>query len=82
MAGADDLATKTGSVTARAIAAWANGQVESFTDLDQGIQTWRDGREWARSLPSSHLVDQILVGLLLHVTARRGELIEHARGMS
>jgi predicted ATPase/class 3 adenylate cyclase len=68
------LAEETGSVTARAIAAWANGQVESFVDLDQGMQTWRDGREWAASLPSEHLADQMLVGLLLHVTARRGEL--------
>ena len=68
------LADDTGSVTARAIAAWANGQVESFVDLDQGMQTWRHGREWAASLPSEHLADQMLVGLLLHVTARRGEL--------
>ncbi len=68
------LADETGSVTARAIAAWANGQVESFVDLDQGMQTWRDGREWAASVPSEHLADQMLVGLLLHVTARRGEL--------
>ncbi len=71
----NDLAAETGSVTARAIAAWANGQVQSFTDLQLAIQTWREGREWARSLPSSHLVDQLLVGLLLHVTARRGELL-------
>ena len=68
------LAEETGSVTARAIAAWANGQVESFVDLDQGMQTWRHGREWATSLPSEHLADQMLVGLLLHVTARRGDL--------
>ena len=68
------LAVETGSVSARAIAAWANGQVESFVDLDQGIRTWRDGREWAASLPSNHLAEQILVGLILHVTARRGEL--------
>jgi hypothetical protein len=38
------------------------------------MQTWRDGREWAASLPSEHVADQMLVGLLLHVTARRGEL--------
>lgn len=68
------LAADTGSITARAISAWASGQVESFDDLDRGIQTWRDGREWAGSLPANHLVEQLLVGLLLHVTARRGEL--------
>ena len=38
------------------------------------MQTWRDGREWAASLPSEHLADQMLVGLLLHVTARRGDV--------
>lgn len=68
------LAAETGSITARAVSAWASGQVESFDDLDRGIQTWRDGREWAGSLPASHLVEQLLVGLVLHVTARRGEL--------
>jgi hypothetical protein len=68
------LAEESGSVSARAIAAWANGQVESFVDLDQGMQTWRHGREWAASLPSEHVADQMLVGLLLHVTARSGEL--------
>jgi predicted ATPase/class 3 adenylate cyclase len=70
----NDLAATTGSATVRATAAWANGQVQSFTDLQLAIRTWTDGREWARSLPSGHLLDQLLVGLLLHVTARRGEL--------
>jgi predicted ATPase/class 3 adenylate cyclase len=68
------LAAETGSITALAVNAWASGQVESFDNLDQGIQIWRDGREWAGSLPANHLVDQLLVGLLLHVTARRGDL--------
>ena len=76
----NDIAATTGCVTARAVAAWANGQVQSFTDLQLGIQTWTDGREWARSLPSDHLVDQILVGLLLHVTARREELLGTLEG--
>jgi predicted ATPase/class 3 adenylate cyclase len=76
----NEIAAATGSATARAVAAWANGQVQSFTDLQLGIQTWTDGREWARSLPSVHLVDQLLVGLLLHVTARRGELLGTLQG--
>jgi predicted ATPase/class 3 adenylate cyclase len=70
-----DLAASTGSVSARAVAAWANGQVQSFTDLEVGMQTWSEGREWARSISAHHLLDQLLVGLLLHVTARRGELL-------
>ena len=69
-----DLAASTGSITARCIAAWANGQVQSFTDLELGLETWRNARDWARSMPSNHLLDQLLVGLELHVTARRGEL--------
>ncbi len=75
-----DLASTSGSITARCIAAWANGQVQSFTDLQLGIETWRDGRDWARSMPSSHLLDQLLVGLELHVTARRGELLSTLEG--
>jgi len=76
----NDLAGRTGSVSARCIAAWANGQVQSFTDLQLGIRTWRDGREWARSMPEDHLLDQLLVGLLLHVNARRGELLSTLEG--
>ena len=76
----NDIAAETGSPSARAVAAWATGQVQSFRDLELGVATWTDGREWARSLPSSHLLDQLLVGLLLHVTARRGELISTLEG--
>ena len=76
----NDLAVSSGSISARCIAAWANGQVRSFTDLQLGIETWRDGRDWARSMPSSHLLDQLLVGLELHVTARRGELLSTLEG--
>ncbi len=75
-----DLAASSGSISARCIAAWANGQVQSFTDLQLGIETWRDGRDWARSMPSSHLLDQLLVGLELHVMARRGELLSTLAG--
>jgi len=57
------------------VAAWANGQVQSFTDLDVGMETWSEGREWARSISTHHLLDQLLVGLVLHVTARRGGLL-------
>ncbi len=75
-----DLAADSGSITVRCIAAWANGQVQSFTDLQLGIETWRNGRDWARSMPSNHLLDQLLVGLELHVTARRGELLSTLEG--
>jgi len=68
------IADETGSITAKALAAWANGQVVSFDDLDAAIKIWQDGTEWTRSAPSEHLVDQLLVGLVLHVSARRGEL--------
>ena len=76
----NEIAATTGSTTARSVAAWANGQVQSFTDLQLGIHTWTDGREWTRSLPSRHLVDQLIVGLLLHVTARRGDLSSTLEG--
>ena len=44
-------------------------------------ETWREGREWARSLPDDHLVDQMLVGLLLHVTRTTRRAARHARGL-
>ncbi|MGI9644971.1 MAG: adenylate/guanylate cyclase domain-containing protein [Ilumatobacteraceae bacterium] len=75
-----EIADRTGSVTARAIAAWANGQVESFADLDTALATWRTGREWVASMPSNHLADQLLVGLELHATARRGDLTQTLEG--
>lgn len=68
------IATESGSVTAQALAAWAEGQTETFVDLDRGIATWNEGREWARSVPGNHLLDHLLVGLLLHVSVRRGDL--------
>ena len=73
------IAADTGSVSANAIAAWALGQVETFVDVEKGVRTWVQGREWSRSLPD-HLVDDLLVGLILHVTARRGELVHTLNG--
>ena len=74
------LADETGSLTATALAAWGNGQVRSFDDLDLGVETWQAGTEFARSLSREHLIDQLLVGLILHVTARRGELSSTLEG--
>ncbi len=68
------IATETNSPTAKAIAAWAAGQTASFQSLDAGLKIWSDGIEWSRSLPSAHLLDQLLTGMILHVTVRRGEL--------
>jgi predicted ATPase len=68
------LAEESGSPTAKALAAWANGLVVSFDDLDRAVRTWSEGTDFSRSLPGDHLIDQLLVGLILHVTARRGEL--------
>jgi predicted ATPase/class 3 adenylate cyclase len=73
-AAVSQIADESGSLTANALAAWANGQAQSFVDLDLGMETWRQGIEFCRSLPRDHLIDQMLVGAMLHLTARRGEL--------
>lgn len=68
------IAADTGSPTAAGIAAWADGQVMSFEGLDRAIQTWTDGLEWTRSLPSEHLVEHLLRGLILNFAVERDDL--------
>ena len=79
-AAATKLADETGSITAKALTAWARGQVLSYEDMDIGLSTWRDGLELARSLPGDHLVEHILDGLILHVTVRSDDLLSSLRG--
>jgi hypothetical protein len=77
---ATTLAEETGSITARAVSAWARGQVVSYRDMDEGIAVWEEGLEWARSLPGDHVVEHIIDGLILHVTARFGDLSSALEG--
>ena len=68
------IADETGSPTAAGLAAWANGQVVSFKGLDRAFETWTSGLEWTRSLPSEHLVEHLLRGLILNFAVEREDL--------
>lgn len=67
------IADETGSLTARGVAAWAEGQVVSLENLERGIDVWTEGLEWPRSLPGEHLVEQLLTGLILHFGVGRDD---------
>ncbi len=68
------IAHESGSPTALALAAWAEGQVVAVTDREAAIAIWQKGLEWPRSLPGHHLIESLLTGLILHFEARRGDL--------
>jgi len=74
-----DMARRSGSPTAIALAYWAEGQVAAIEDRNTGTEVWKLGLEWAQSLPGSHLVEHLLVGLILHFSARDGDLKELLR---
>ena len=74
------IARETGSTTARILAAWANGMVIALEDIDEAVRVWRDGLEWSRSLPGPHIGEQLLLGLILHTTVRRGDLRQSLDG--
>jgi len=69
-----EIAENIGSPTAAGVAAWARGQVVSFEGLGRAIRTWTDGLEWTRSLPSEHLVEHLLRGLILNFAVERDDL--------
>lgn len=48
--------------------------VIALEDIDEAVRVWRDGLEWSRSLPGPHIGEQLLLGLILHTTVRRGDL--------
>ena len=76
------IANQTESITAKGVAAWAQGLVVSFTDLDLAIDIWTKGLEWPRSLPGAHLLEDLLVGLILHFQVPREDVLgalEHCR---
>lgn len=68
------VARETGSISATALAAWAQGMVISFSDLEAAIAMWSDAREAPRSMPRDHLVEQLLVGLGLHFTVHQHQV--------
>lgn len=70
------IAHATGSVTAHALAAWAEGQVVAIDDIDRAIEVWTDGLEWPRSMPGDHLVEPLLTGLILHFAVGRGDVTD------
>jgi predicted ATPase/class 3 adenylate cyclase len=73
------IAVETGSGTAAALAAWAEGQVVTFEDPERAVAVWTDGLEWPRSLPGDHLVEHLLTGLILHFIVRHGDLVSTLR---
>ena len=77
-----EIARDTQSGSAWALASWAQGMVVSYGDLAGAITMWSDAREVLRSFGRSHLIDQLLVGLVLHFTVQQhdvGEAIEGCR---
>jgi predicted ATPase len=70
------LADETGSITARALASWARGQVVALTDHRGAMDVWTEGLEWQRSLPGEHLLEPLLTGLILHFAVGHGDLVE------
>lgn len=68
------IADRTGSASANALACWAEGMVTALTDLDGGEITWDQGLDAARSVHPVHLVVHLIVGLIIHFSAGRGEL--------
>ncbi len=77
------IASETGGISAKALAAWAQGMVAASVDIDTALGIWTDGLEWPRSMPRDHLVEQLLDGLILHFTVEREEVgaaMRHCRG--
>ena len=68
------IANETNSPSAKALAAWSQGMVVTFDDLDAAIQIWTDGLEWPRSRPREQLGEQLLDGLRRHFTVTRNDV--------
>ncbi|NND74818.1 MAG: adenylate/guanylate cyclase domain-containing protein [Ilumatobacter sp.] len=73
------IARETGSVSARALAAWAQGMAVAIRDADTAITIWSEGLEWPRSMPRDHLVEHLLDGLILHFTVERVDVTDALR---
>ncbi len=68
------LARDSGSATALAVAGWAGGMVASYSGMGAAIRRWRRGADLAESMHPSHLVSQIIIGLLLHFSVEHDEV--------
>lgn len=68
------LARETGSISAHALASWAQGLLVTYTDLDAAITIWDEAREAPRVLPRDHLTEHLLVGLILHFTVQQHDV--------
>ncbi|MEM7093416.1 MAG: adenylate/guanylate cyclase domain-containing protein [Actinomycetota bacterium] len=68
------LANRTGSASAIALARWAGGMVASFQSINAALAEWRQGLDSARSINDVHLLVHLIVGLELHFTASHGDL--------
>ncbi len=73
------IATDTGSVSARSLAAWAQGMSIAAHDVDTALTIWSEGLEWLHSMPRDHLVKHLLDGLILHFTVERVDVAEALR---
>ncbi len=74
------LAARTDSATAHGVAHWAGGLVSAADDIGASSQQWKKGIDSARSLHAVHLVYHLIVGLILHFSAGRGEVKEVVAG--
>lgn len=74
------LADASGSATAVGIAHWAGGMASTFEGLASALERWRLGVDSVRSLGDVHVVNDIIVGLELHFTVSRGDLVEAISG--
>ncbi len=71
-----EIARETQSVSAHALAAWAQGMVVSFGNLGGAISIWEDARSGPRSMPRDHLLEHLLVGLVLHFTVIQADPVD------
>lgn len=77
------IANETSSITTHAMAAWSQGLVLTFKDVNAAIQVWTEALEGPRSMPRDHLLEQLLVGLILNFTVEHEPLpvaLDHCRG--
>jgi len=74
-----EIAHRTESATVAALASWAEGLVTAVDDREQAIRIWDEGLDRARSVHPVHLVVHLIVGLVIHFSAGRGDLVDVLR---
>lgn len=70
------IARESGSTTARALSAWAQGMSLALTDIDSAIDMWTEALDWPRAMPRRHVAEQQLIGLILNFRVGRQDLVD------